>query len=134
VGGRLGEGESFELEGESVDAALRVPGSDGVAGPCESGLLGRCQYAGFEGALVWGSGGVVAFDDLGADAFAADELLLGAEQVREAVVEVPDLVEDGELGGGVEAEVADEAAHVGPVLPLDVAAVVLVAGSAPGER
>ena len=77
--------------------------------------------------------GVVAFDDLGADTFAADQLLLGAQQVREVVVEVPDLVEELELGGGVETEVADEASDVGPVLLLDVAAVVLVAGPAPGE-
>jgi hypothetical protein len=51
---------------------------------------------------------------------------LGAQQVREPPVEVPDLVEYGELGGGVVAEVADEAADVGPVLLLDVGTVVLV--------
>lgn len=43
----------------------------------------------------------MALDDLGADALASDQLLLGAQQIREPVVEVLDLVEHGELGGGV---------------------------------
>lgn len=61
-------------------------------------------------------------------------LLLGAQQVREPVVEVPDFVEHGELGGGVETQVANEAADVGPVLLLDAGAVILVARAAAGER
>jgi len=39
----------------------------------------------------------------------------------------PDAVEEGELVVGVEAEVADQLSDVGPVLLLDVGAVVLVA-------
>ena len=38
-----------------------------------------------------------------------------------------------ELGVGVKAQVADQLADVGPVLLLDVGAVVLVAGPGPGE-
>lgn len=80
-----------------------------------------------------GARSVVAFDDFGADPFTGDQLLLGAQQVREVPVQVPDLVEGGKLGCGVEAEVADQAADVGPVLLLDVGTVVLVPGPAPSE-
>lgn len=53
--------------------------------------------------------------------------------VCELPVEIPDFVEQRELGGGVETEVADQAADVGPVLLLDVGAVVAVAGTTSGE-
>jgi len=61
------------------------------------------------------------------------ELLLGQEVVREYPVEFPDLVEKGELCGGVVTVVADEFAHMCPVLLLDVGAVVAVAGAGSGE-
>ena len=59
--------------------------------------------------------------------------MLGEQEVREAPVGLPDLVQHDELGGGVEAQVADELADVGPVLLLDVGPVVLVDRAAPRE-
>ena len=64
---------------------MEVSGPDGVSGPGECGLLGRGEHARGDGALVGCLGCVVAFDDLGSDPFPADQLLLGAQQVREAI-------------------------------------------------
>jgi hypothetical protein len=75
----------------------------------------------------------MALDDLGSDPDPAHELLLGQEQVRVAPVQLPDPVQQAELGRGIEAEIADELSDVGPVLLLNVSPVVLVAGSRPGE-
>jgi len=61
------------------------------------------------------------------------ELLLGQEVVREDPVEFPNLVQQGKLGRGVVTVVADEFAHVGSVLLLDVGAIVAVAGAGAGE-
>jgi hypothetical protein len=47
-----------------------VYGSGWGGGLGERGLLGRCEHAGSERSLVWGAGGVVASDGLGADALA----------------------------------------------------------------
>jgi hypothetical protein len=69
-GGGLGQGEEFELGGEGVDAALELPGLDGVAGSGERCLLGWGEHAGGERPLVRGAGGVVSLDDLGVDALA----------------------------------------------------------------
>ncbi len=73
---------------------------------------------------------VIALDHLRSLAAALDELLLGEEVVREAGVEGPDRVQQLELGLSVESQVADELAHMRPVLLLDVGAVVLVARAA----
>jgi hypothetical protein len=70
--------------------------------------------------LERGGGGVVALLHLGSRALLEDQLLLSQEVVRVGHVELPNLVEDRQLCGGVEAQVADELADVGPVLLLDV--------------
>ncbi len=70
-------------------------------------------------------GWVVAFDHLGADMFTADEFLLGAQQVREPPVEIPDLVQQLDFGIGVETQVADQLSDVSPVLLFDMGSVVL---------
>jgi hypothetical protein len=57
-----------------------------------------------------------------------DELLLGQEVVGVDPVEIPDAVQHRQLGLGVETQVADELAYVGPVLLLDMGPVVFVAG------
>lgn len=59
------------------------------------------------------------------------ELLLGQEVVRERPVELPDLIQQGEFCRSVVTVVADEFTHVGPVLLLDVGAVVAVARAGP---
>ncbi len=63
------------------------------------------------------------------------ELLLGQEVVREYPVELPNLIELGQFGCRVVAEVTDQLAHVSPVLLLDVSTVVAMAcpGPGPGE-
>jgi len=76
---------------------------------------------------------VVALGDLGPIALLEDDLLLGQEVVRVGPVELPDLVQDRQLGLGVEAEVADQFSDVGPVLLLNVGPIVLVARAGPGE-
>lgn len=76
----------------------------------------------------------MAFDHLRADPSTADRLLLGAQQVRETMVQIPDLVEHFHLNIGVDTQVADQRADVGPVLLFDVGAVVLVPRPRPGER
>lgn len=57
----------------------------------------------------------------------------GQEVVRERVIGFPDLIQQLQLGVWVVSEVADQFAHPCAVLLLYIAAVVLLAGSAPGE-
>jgi hypothetical protein len=59
------------------------------------------------------------------------ELLLGQEVVRERPVELPDLIQQGKFCRSVVTVIADEFTHVGPVLLLDVGAVVAVARAGP---
>ena len=66
----FGQGKAFELGCESVDVALKLARSDGVAGSGEGSFPRRCEHAGADGSLVRGAGGVVTFDDLGADSLA----------------------------------------------------------------
>jgi hypothetical protein len=76
--------------------------------------------------LVWGLRLVVLLRDFGSVTGLGDEFLLWEQIVREHPVELPDLVEQFELGWGVVAEVADEFADSGPVLLLDMSTIVLV--------
>ena len=117
----------LELLGEVVDLAVELTGPDAghgllQAGPVRFGdvFAGHCPGEG-------GGGPVVALGDLGPIALLEDELLLGQQVVGVAHVELPDLVEQAELFVGVEAQVADQLADMGPVLLLDVGPVVLVA-------
>jgi hypothetical protein len=75
----------------------------------------------------------VAFGHFRPGALLEDQFLLGQEVVGVDPVEGPDVVEDRQLLGCVEAQVADEFADVRPVLLLDVGAVVAVTGTGPGE-
>ena len=75
---------------------------------------------------MWGGGLVVFLDDLGSVAMLGFELQAGQEVVAERVVEGPYLVQRVHFGGSVVAVVADQFADSGPVLLLDVAAVVLL--------
>src|ERR1035441_893986 len=132
-GGSLTQSEAFKLCGEVVDLAVELTRPDGSHGLFEAGsvrfadlLAGHCPRKG-------GGGPVVALGDLGPGSLLEDELLLGQEIVRIPHVEGPDLIEHEELFFGVESEVADQLAHMGPVLLLDVGPVVLVARARPGE-
>src|SRR5271168_4427881 len=104
-GRRLLEGKAFELAAETGDLALKLAGMEGVSPSGEGPLAGRCQDAGVDRPLVGGGGPVVALDDLGPDPGPAEELLLGEQEVGEARVELPDPVQEAELGTGVEAEI-----------------------------
>src|SRR5580698_4504142 len=133
AGRPLLEGETFELLAEAVDLPLELTGVQSVPGPGEGPTLGRGEDPGIDGSLEGGGGGVMALDDLGPDPGPGDQLLLGQHQVGEAPVELPDPVEQAELGRRVEAEIADQLSDVGPVLLFDMRPVVLVARPGPGE-
>jgi hypothetical protein len=132
-GAGLGQGEAFDLGAESVDLSLDLTWPEGIAGPGQGGFAGRGELVGCDQALIGTAGGIVSFDDLGSDPRALDELLLGEEEIGVPPVDGPDPVQQCQYGVGVEPQVADQFADVGPVLLLDVAAVVLVAGSGTGE-
>lgn len=76
---------------------------------------------------------MVLLDDFRPVAVPGGELQGRQEVVRERVIGVPDLVEHFQLAGGVVAVVADQLAYPGPVLLLDVAAIVLLPRPRLGE-
>ena len=112
---------------------MELPGLELIPGAGEPPFLGGGEHAGVDYPLVGRPGRVVAFDHFRADTFTADQLLFGAQQVREPMVQIPDLVQHLQLCGSVETEIADQGADVGPVLLFDVGAVVLVPRPRPGE-
>ena len=124
----------LELGGEGSDLTLELAGLELVPGAGEPPFLGGGEDPSVDGPMVRRLGWVVAFDHFGTDSLAAGQLLLGAKRVREPVVQIPDLVEHLHFGVVVETEAADEGADVGPVLLLDVGAVVLVSRARPGEH
>src|SRR5215218_10185459 len=131
--GVLGLGERFELAGERQDLAGQGGRFDafelGVHGDLRPGADGGVG----ERTLVRCRRGVVFLGDFGAGADLGDQLLLGQEVVGEDGVEVPDGVQQVPFGFGVVAVVADQLANPGPVLLLDVGAVVGVPWPGPGE-
>jgi hypothetical protein len=108
---------------------------DRISRPRKRTLLSWGEDVSLDQALQGRSRQVVTLYDLGADADTALQLLLGEEEVCVAAIEVPDPVQQSELGWGIEAQVADELSDVGPVLLFDVRPVVLVAraGSREGD-
>lgn len=68
-------------------------------------IVGRARTASWATARWCG---VVALGDLSAVALLADQLLLGQELIGEHGIDLPDLVELGQLASGVIATVADQ--------------------------
>ena len=64
----LGQCEAFELGAEPCDLALELAGMKAVAGPGERTALCRAEHAGADRPLEGCRRGVMALDDLGADA------------------------------------------------------------------
>ena len=81
---------------------------------------------------MWGGRPVVSLRHFRAVALFEDQLLLGQQVVCEDPVQLPDLVQQIKLAGRVVAQVSDQLADPGPVLLLDVGAVVAIAR--PGSR
>src|ERR1039458_1345534 len=123
----LVQGEALELCGESCDLSVELPGTDGVHGLLHRRAVLHGDLAEASGPFKGGGGTVVSLGDLGPAALLEHELLLGEEVVGVDLVELPDLVQQTELDLGVKAQVADELADMGPVLLLDMGAIVLVA-------
>jgi hypothetical protein len=73
-GGGLGQGEALEAGDEGVDLALKLARVELVERAGQGGRLRGGEHAGGQGSLVGGLRGVVAPDDLGADAHSGDEL------------------------------------------------------------
>src|SRR6266566_1984675 len=84
-------------------------------------------------ALVGGLGPIVDAPNAGTVAVLAHELLHRLEEVDVQPSEPIDAPELGIGGLGGEAIIADELTHDGPVLLLDVGAVILLPGAAAGE-
>jgi len=95
--------------------------------------LGR-DVGGFEGSLVGGFRGVIAFFGFGADSLFGEEFDGGGEEV---VIESPflgvEVVEEGDDIGVIESLVAEPLADVGPVFLFDMGVVLFVVGAAAGE-
>ena len=128
----LGQRQVLELLGEVLDLAVELTGPDGGHGLLQAGPVRFGDVFAGHRPRKGGGGPVVALGDLGPVTLLEDELLLGQQIVRVSHVEGPDLVEHGELFVGVEAQIADQLAHMGPFLLFDVGPVVLVARTRPG--
>ena len=129
----LGQRQVLELLGEVADLAVELAGPHSGHALVQAGPVRFCDlWTGF-GPRQRGRGPVVTLGDLGPVTLLGEELLLGQQVVGVAHVEGPDLVEQAEFFVGVETEVTDQLADVGPVLLLDVGPVVLVARTRPGE-
>ena len=131
-GGFLRQGEGLEPAGEREDLPGLGRGMDSFELGVHPDDWHLPHVLAGDGTLVRGGRGVVSFGHFRAVALLEHEFLLGQEVVGEDQVEFPNLVQQGKLGRGVVTVITDQLAHVGPVLLLDVGAVVAVAGAGAG--
>src|SRR5713226_7523947 len=130
---RVGGGQGPEAIELSVELATEAEGIEALIERGEIHTGSGREDAGGAQALVGGLGPIVDAPDAGTVAVLAHELLHRLEEVDVQAGEPIDAPELGIGGLGGEAIIADELAHDGPVLLLDVGAVVLFPGAAAGE-
>ncbi len=131
--GLLRQGEGFQLAGEREDLPGLGRGTDSFELGVHADYWSFAHVFASDGALMRGRRFVVSLGHFRAVSLLEHQFLLREEVVGEHPVKLPDLVQECELGRGVVAVVVNKFTHVGPVLLLDVGAVVAVAGTGPGE-
>ena len=109
-----------------MDAPLHGGRVKRAVDSCPAPLVRGLDFGVSDGSGMRGGGGVVFLGDLRAVADLANEFLLRVEVIAQQRLLLPDLIEQQQFCFGVIAQVADQLTYCGPVLLLDVGAVVLL--------